>query len=220
VVTYWDHSFSNQKSDAAGAPFSIDDAVANVRRLVVDSVRIRLRSDVPFAVNLSGGIDSAAVAGIASAAMQERDPNARLNVFTLAFPGPLLKRSIPTFPNSFLQIAPMWMRPLWPAAWRRASALSCTWSNPPSRTWWTPSSPPFGTARRPSCIFTAQAKSYCLRRSGTRASRQGTPFDHVLVADLSLRSFFREKARTSSSEATTICYLTICASQIRIQKKY
>ncbi|KAJ6494963.1 putative asparagine synthase [Mycena vulgaris] len=86
LVTYWDHSFPTQTSDGIRTTYSIDDAIARVRQLVVDSVRIRLRSDVPFAVNLSGGIDSAAVAGIASAAMKETDPNARLNVFTLAFP--------------------------------------------------------------------------------------------------------------------------------------
>ncbi|KAJ7680738.1 putative asparagine synthase [Mycena polygramma] len=87
VVTYWDHSYPPQKDEAGGVPsYTIEDAVENVRRLVVDSVRVRLRSDVPFAVNLSGGLDSAAVAGIASAAMKETDPNARLNVFTLAFP--------------------------------------------------------------------------------------------------------------------------------------
>ncbi|KAJ7693429.1 putative asparagine synthase [Mycena rosella] len=86
VVTYWDHSFPNSKSEDIRPAYSIEDAVTRVRQLVVDSVRIRLRSDVPFAVNLSGGIDSAAVAGIASAAMKERDPEARLNVFTLAFP--------------------------------------------------------------------------------------------------------------------------------------
>ncbi|KAJ7121253.1 putative asparagine synthase [Mycena crocata] len=86
VVSYWDHTFVSTKTDGAPASYSVDDAVSTVRQLVVDSVRIRLRSDVPFAVNLSGGIDSAAVAGIASAAMRESDPNARLNVFTLAFP--------------------------------------------------------------------------------------------------------------------------------------
>ncbi|KAJ7497728.1 putative asparagine synthase [Mycena latifolia] len=86
VVPYWDHSFPNNKSDETRSASSIDDAITRVRQLVVDSVRVRLRSDVPFAVNLSGGIDSAAVAGIASAAMKETDPNARLNVFTLAFP--------------------------------------------------------------------------------------------------------------------------------------
>ncbi|KAJ6594362.1 putative asparagine synthase [Mycena capillaripes] len=87
VVNYWDHSYHAQTNEAGiGSPYTVEDAVANVRQLVVDSVRIRLRSDVPFAVNLSGGIDSAAVAGIAAAAMKETDPNARLNVFTLAFP--------------------------------------------------------------------------------------------------------------------------------------
>jgi asparagine synthase (glutamine-hydrolysing) len=44
---------------------SYDDAVALARESLVDSVRLRLRADVPLAFCLSGGVDSNALVGIA-----------------------------------------------------------------------------------------------------------------------------------------------------------
>jgi asparagine synthase (glutamine-hydrolysing) len=61
--------------------------VSTVRDLLVDAVRLRLRADVPWAVYLSGGIDSSAVAGIATHLLREKDPNAKLTTFTLAYVG-------------------------------------------------------------------------------------------------------------------------------------
>ncbi|KAF8157456.1 putative asparagine synthase [Mycena galopus ATCC 62051] len=79
---YWDMSYP-----AADAPSTstVDEAISNVRNLVVESVRLRLRSDVPLAVYLSGGIDSSAVAGIATHLLREKDPNAKITTFTLAY---------------------------------------------------------------------------------------------------------------------------------------
>lgn len=56
VSRYWEPSFEPDNS------LDLDDAVAEVRRLISNAVRIRLRSDVPVGVLLSGGIDSSIIA--------------------------------------------------------------------------------------------------------------------------------------------------------------
>ncbi|KAF7367708.1 Asparagine synthetase domain-containing protein [Mycena sanguinolenta] len=79
---YWDLSYA----DAAAAPStSLDSMISTVRDLLVEAVRLRLRADVPWAVYLSGGIDSSSVAGIATHLLREKDPNAKLTAFTLAY---------------------------------------------------------------------------------------------------------------------------------------
>lgn len=52
---YWSPSNRN------GGPRRFDDAVAELRGLFRDSVRLHLRADVPVAATLSGGIDSSAI---------------------------------------------------------------------------------------------------------------------------------------------------------------
>jgi asparagine synthase (glutamine-hydrolysing) len=81
---YWDLSYP----PANDAPTSsIDEMISTVRAHLVDAVRLRLRADVPLAVYLSGGIDSAAVAGIATHLLREKDPGARVTAFTMAYSG-------------------------------------------------------------------------------------------------------------------------------------
>ncbi|KAJ7140776.1 hypothetical protein C8R44DRAFT_974542 [Mycena epipterygia] len=79
---YWDLSYPSTTSTSSE---TIDSMVSNVRTLLIESVRLRLRSDVPLAVYLSGGIDSSAVAGIATHVLREQNPNAKVTAFTLAY---------------------------------------------------------------------------------------------------------------------------------------
>ncbi|KAF7296690.1 Asparagine synthase [Mycena chlorophos] len=82
IQNYWDISFP----DAKAVPTeSVDAMISRTRELMVDAVRLRLRSDVPLAVYLSGGVDSSAVAGIATELLHQKNPNARLTAFTLSY---------------------------------------------------------------------------------------------------------------------------------------
>ncbi|KAJ7140709.1 putative asparagine synthase [Mycena epipterygia] len=82
IERYWDLSYPAATSTSSE---TIDSMVSNVRTLLIESVRLRLRSDVPLAVYLSGGIDSSAVAGIATHLLREQNPNAKVTAFTLAY---------------------------------------------------------------------------------------------------------------------------------------
>ena len=63
---YWNMSWSAKPTS------SIDDKVAELRDLLSDAVRMRLVSDVPLGILLSGGIDSSTVAAFATQHATER----------------------------------------------------------------------------------------------------------------------------------------------------
>lgn len=60
---------------------SVKEASNQIRLLLEDSVRVRLRADVPWCVELSGGMDSSALVGIAS----ELNKN-KIQTYTVEFP--------------------------------------------------------------------------------------------------------------------------------------
>lgn len=74
---YWDLDYPRH-SDCS--PVKQRDVVARVRELLDDSVRVRMRADVPVSSFLSGGIDSSAVVGFA--ARHTRTP---VRCFTVSF---------------------------------------------------------------------------------------------------------------------------------------
>lgn len=67
-----------------------ESAVAAFRDRFVDSLRLRLRSDVPVGVYLSGGLDSNSILGTA----RRVDPSATFNTFTARYDGSSLSKSI------------------------------------------------------------------------------------------------------------------------------
>jgi asparagine synthase (glutamine-hydrolysing) len=78
VNQYWD--FNYPLKDKTVAARSDADYVAEFREVLEESVRIRLRADVPVGVYLSGGLDSCSVLGLA--ARHHPDP---IKAFTLTF---------------------------------------------------------------------------------------------------------------------------------------
>ena len=84
---YWDWEFpppEQQGMAAARRMFgSVEQAAAELRELLIDAVRLRLRADVPVGAYLSGGLDSSAIV-----ALVRGFTDTPLRTFSLAFEEP------------------------------------------------------------------------------------------------------------------------------------
>lgn len=77
---YWDWTFPRQAPDGDLHAPAIADTAAEVRSLLVDSVRLQLRADVPVGAYLSGGLDSSIITS-----MIRRYTGSPLRTFSLTF---------------------------------------------------------------------------------------------------------------------------------------
>jgi asparagine synthase (glutamine-hydrolysing) len=87
VHQYWDVDYP--RDDAVTAPRSDAEYIEGFRTVLEQSVKTRLRADVPVGCYLSGGIDSCAVLGLAS--LHHHGP---VRAYTLTFDGPQYDESV------------------------------------------------------------------------------------------------------------------------------
>ncbi|KAM0546637.1 hypothetical protein ACHAPJ_010775 [Fusarium lateritium] len=78
---YWDMQYRHHSEEQVGDDPSTkaqpvlgtEECISRVREGLVESIKLRLSADVPVGIYLSGGLDSSAVAGIASHLRKEQD---------------------------------------------------------------------------------------------------------------------------------------------------
>jgi asparagine synthase (glutamine-hydrolysing) len=107
MKSYYDFSDRCEALSETLAAKSVEQAVESVGALLDDAVRIRLRSDVPVAVSLSGGLDSSSVAALAA-----RYPMEKLHGFT--FGSPLVATSEGPLAGDLAKKANMEITYVWP----------------------------------------------------------------------------------------------------------
>lgn len=80
------HRYWNLNKDSITRHRSIEESAHQFRELFLDSIRLRLRSDVPVGSSLSGGIDSSSVVGAIHALLDGRNDIAQ-STFSARHPG-------------------------------------------------------------------------------------------------------------------------------------
>lgn len=78
IKQYWDIEFPRE--ELSSKRYKDEQYIEEFKNILDESIKIRLRADVPLACYLSGGLDSSSVAGIA-----QRYLNKPLHTFTLSF---------------------------------------------------------------------------------------------------------------------------------------
>jgi asparagine synthase (glutamine-hydrolysing) len=78
---YWDFPNSGIRN------ISLDDAAHELRSLLDDAVKLRMRSDVPWGTTLSGGLDSSSIIYAAAKLRKQNGETSPINTFTAIFPG-------------------------------------------------------------------------------------------------------------------------------------
>lgn len=66
---------------------------ADIRDLLFDAVKLRLRADVPIGTCLSGGVDSSTIVAIMAKLLGSKDSSPQVKTFTASFPGESIDES-------------------------------------------------------------------------------------------------------------------------------
>jgi len=77
---YWHSSFDHEKETSSIGAKTVGDLKEELKALLIDATRIRLRADVPVGAYLSGGLDSSLIASV----VRQYTSN-RLRTFSIAF---------------------------------------------------------------------------------------------------------------------------------------